>query len=183
MTSIVLTPTQIQKVLTENQVAPTDPGLPPDPVAPEPIPAPSTPLPPVLPIPDPDPDAHNMRFVNLFGSKLEFGYPRGNIYRWEDIRVYKNSMSMEISLPIITSACVLQISKASSSLPSNGVRLAVFSYHRGFHNPISIERWGNGALSVELGPTDSERTMFFNVRFSGNEIPWGLRIQPSAYKA
>ena len=173
MTTIELTDAQTQKVLDENTV---DPVITPptDPIV--------TPLPPVEPIPDLDPTAHNMRFVNVFGSKLEFGDFRPNVYRWENIRVHKSILSMELALPVITSACMIKISKASSSLPSVGVMIAVFSYDRDFSNPLSVERWGNGALQVKLGPLDSERTLFFNVRFHGNERPWGLYIQPWAYK-
>ena len=177
MTIIVLTPTQIQKVLTENQVAPTDPGLPPDP-----IPEPPTPLPPVPAVPEPILSMQNMRFRNVFGSMLEFGSPRPNVYPLTEIRVHKQAVCIEITLPEITGLSILRISKASSRLPSRGVMNAQFSWQRDFSNPISSVNWGNTSLDVRLNTADSKRTLFLNVKFNGSDMPWGLNIQPVGYE-
>ena len=185
MTSIVLTPTQIQKVLTENQSAPTDPVLPPDPIAPpDPKPKPPTPLPPVKPIPDPEPDAQSMRFSNVFKLAMEFGPSRRRaiIYPVTEIRIYESILSLEITLPVITGDCAISISKASAALPSHGVIVAVFSYNRGFEYPLSRTVWGTTSMEVELGVLDSNRTLFLNAKYMGDAMPWGLNIQPFAYE-
>ena len=182
MTIIVLTPTQIQKVLTENQSAPPEPALPPDPVAPpNPTPEP-TPLPPVPAVPEPVLSMQNMRFRNIFGSRLAFGTPRPNVYPLTEIRVYKQAVCIEITLPEITELSILRISKASSRLPSSGVMNAQFSWHRDFSNPISSVNWGNTSLDIRLNPADSKRTLFLNVKFNGSDMPWGLNIQPVGYE-
>ena len=105
------------------------------------------------------------------------------MYPLTEIRVYKQSVGIEITLPDITRLSILRISKASARLPSSGVMNAQFSWHRDFSNPISSVDWGNTSLDVQLTPADTKRTLFLNVKFNGEAMPWGLNIQPVAYES
>ena len=175
MTSIVLTPAQVQKVLTENQSAPTDPVLPPDPIAPPP-----TPLPPVEP---PVANMDNRTIRGIFGRELR--YPtnkRGadSLTTTDVVVSSAHGVSIAMVIPAHPKTIGISVAKASSRTGPWEIIDANLSLQRGFGKSLDTVSWGSGHLAIERPPSDKDEIIYLNAKQrNGTSNTWGLHIQPA----